>query len=595
MGGRMKILIKYYICMMFPIFILSLDLQGAAGTTKEALDLAAKANSLAISFQEHHFDEVDRLVGELLQKIDEAMLIGLLEQVGFLKEDTREPFLAWLQKRTMRQRAEAVPGQSVASQPAQIGWMERLSRGYNRWFSRGGVPTVDVGVSVIPPVKEPVGKSSDVATRLLFEDIQMLPKLFAEDDRKKLTVGDLELLNNLSQIGASLINQRIDACLAVLPREVNAVQALVIPRDSQVYVIGDLHSSFNGLLAQIKNMQNLGCFKGQNSLELNDNRYLVFTGDFVDRGAAGTEVLMLIMGLKELNPNNVFICRGNHEVESIESAYGFFGNTCETRAPVEVPSRFSRAEKVGWIPWLLGFITRAGVVGKTDAQMLKGRFNEFFSHLPVANFLGIKDDQGIVRFGMFNHAGFEKQANPAILQVLKAAMDNPGRIQAAAITGFNAEAAGGLLWGDYIAGMGNQCLAAERRGPECTRRAFVTYLNSLQTAGSQAFTIDFQARGHQHKDGGAFVLDPLSQEPKPFIPLQHNVAVTINKKEVFMFMSISESFNALYKSIKMRNDGVGQFMMNAQGYWVLTPYIIDLATRDQLAGQIRAQFMPPLP
>jgi len=47
------------------------------------------------------------------------------------------------------------------------------------------------------------------------------------------------------------------------------------------------------------------------------NAYLIFLGDYTDRGLAGIEVIITILRLMLENPNNVFLVRGNHENKNL--------------------------------------------------------------------------------------------------------------------------------------------------------------------------------------------------------------------------------------------------------------------------------------
>ena len=53
------------------------------------------------------------------------------------------------------------------------------------------------------------------------------------------------------------------------------------------------------------------------------NTYMVFLGDYTDRGNYGIEVLYTMLRLKLANPEQVFMARGNHEDIQMIASYGF--------------------------------------------------------------------------------------------------------------------------------------------------------------------------------------------------------------------------------------------------------------------------------
>ena len=72
--------------------------------------------------------------------------------------------------------------------------------------------------------------------------------------------------------------------------------------EQKITIVGDTHGQFFDLLKLLKN----------NGWPEEKNPY-IFNGDFVDRGAYGCEVLILILLLKLSNPTHVLLNRGNHK------------------------------------------------------------------------------------------------------------------------------------------------------------------------------------------------------------------------------------------------------------------------------------------
>jgi len=92
--------------------------------------------------------------------------------------------------------------------------------------------------------------------------------------------------------------------------DVYYAQKITVPDDAEIHYIGDIHGSLMSLIKLL--VSDLGRFIGED-LVLHPKHYLIFTGDIVDYSQLGLECLYLICILKLKNPDNVFICDGNHE------------------------------------------------------------------------------------------------------------------------------------------------------------------------------------------------------------------------------------------------------------------------------------------
>ena len=142
------------------------------------------------------------------------------------------------------------------------------------------------------------------------------------------------------------------------------IQAQVLPENSTIIVIGDIHGDANSLRYDIQQIRAAGYIK-ENSLLLNDNCYIVFTGDYTDRGLDGIEVWNILSTLKAQNRERVFPLRGNHEDNSREG--GFLNRLYGFEADIE-----------------------SQVADGALRQDLWQRINQVYPMLTQALFLGVK-------------------------------------------------------------------------------------------------------------------------------------------------------------------------------------------------------------
>lgn len=82
---------------------------------------------------------------------------------------------------------------------------------------------------------------------------------------------------------------------------------VTLPEEGKVIVVGDLHGDFTSLKTLLKET----CFI-QRARE-GELVFLIFLGDYIDRGPRQIEVLLEVTGLLIDYPSNVVLLRGNHE------------------------------------------------------------------------------------------------------------------------------------------------------------------------------------------------------------------------------------------------------------------------------------------
>ena len=237
---------------------------------------------------------------------------------------------------------------------------------------------------------------------------------------KSLTISSLE---HISKSPESVI-LLLTALKKVLPQERNSIQAKLVPDDSNIAVIGDVHGNYQEVKKLVEQMHVPGIshFDDNTSLSLPETKFIIQTGDIMNRSLGGIKSLVLFLGMKLASPNNFFLCRGNHENSRIfDEEHG---------------------------------LSRWGEQFELKQDQLKEAFEEIFELIPIAVFLGKRNSiTGCPGFAWFNHGGIfddTAQANVTPFANIKNLLVTACK-SAALVTmqsGFQ-HSRNSLIWGDY--------------------------------------------------------------------------------------------------------------------------------------------------
>lgn len=110
------------------------------------------------------------------------------------------------------------------------------------------------------------------------------------------------------------VSSIISDALEIFKSEPAIIDIPLLEKESKVVVVGDIHGQFPDLITILRDTD---------LPKTGGKMTLVFNGDFVDRGPAGVEVLLCLYSMKLLAPKNIYLHRGNHELESINRKYNF--------------------------------------------------------------------------------------------------------------------------------------------------------------------------------------------------------------------------------------------------------------------------------
>jgi len=116
--------------------------------------------------------------------------------------------------------------------------------------------------------------------------------------------------------------------LVMAAQKLFAAEPTLIDLDGACQVFGDIHGQYFDLLRLFELFGyprggaegvTVDCCRPQ----LGPDTKFVFLGDYVDRGRYSVDCVCLIFALKIRFPDNVFVIRGNHEDEAMNSFFGF--------------------------------------------------------------------------------------------------------------------------------------------------------------------------------------------------------------------------------------------------------------------------------
>ena len=122
----------------------------------------------------------------------------------------------------------------------------------------------------------------------------------------------IENPSEIAELEFSEIQTIIHEAKKILENENSLLNLNFKDKGETYYVIGDIHGDLNSLRYFIEKINSF-----------NPNRVL-FLGDIVDRGLNQLECLILVLTMKIISPQQIFLIRGNHETLEMNRAYGFY-------------------------------------------------------------------------------------------------------------------------------------------------------------------------------------------------------------------------------------------------------------------------------
>lgn len=281
------------------------------------------------------------------------------------------------------------------------------------------------------------------------------------------------------------------------------MQKEILPKTSTIFAWGDIHGSIFSFLRTLQTLIDQEDLS--DDFTLKQNTFLLFLGDYVDRGINSLEVIATLMQLKIKNPERVFIIRGNHETVMINASYGLL-KELEKKISQEA---FSHRDLYQRIPAIYKASEKP-----TISDFIFELLNATFDYLPVALFLGFKPqpDQP-VDYTLCCHGGVDINIDPKPLlsgkekfYPLIPSTDLPSRKDYDTIAAFkdgfystiNYTTGIGFQWNDFAITKDETTLYKKGRGFAWSASRTKSILEEYSDNTSKKFTVSRVLRAHQH-------------------------------------------------------------------------------------------------
>jgi Calcineurin-like phosphoesterase. len=328
-------------------------------------------------------------------------------------------------------------------------------------------------------------------------------------------------------------------------------QITIVPNNGKIHAISDLHGDGRSLINLLKTLH------WQNIIDMNGiikpEHYLIFLGDYSDRGQQSAHVWHILMKLKLLNTGNVFIIRGNHETLQI---------ACDTFL----------SEWYQYFGYTQGIFEQAPTLSR------------LFESLPQAVIIGVPatPHDSIIehyKFLLFCHGGIDPTVsfNRAICKTI-ASYKKTGHFETQEFQlDLSSFTPSGLMWSDFHANntQGEEALSLPSvRGGDVrtfnTAAAWEYLENHSSNHPAHTYSLDAIIRGHQHLPNGINRLLSVKTNDQSWQPLATDVPHTNYGPNVYTCTSSPEALGN-----DCRQDSMLTVEYRQAGFWQLMPQIQD--------------------